>query len=78
MYRFFFFVILLCTVTNGMAQPRKVIADKIVGVVGDRMILKSDIDNQIADAKRQEVPLPPNAECFLIQQLVIKIGRAHV
>ena len=54
-----------------MAQPRKVIADKIVGVVGDRMILKSDIDNQIADAKRQEVPLPPNAECF-------QIGRAHV
>jgi peptidyl-prolyl cis-trans isomerase SurA len=54
-----------------MAQPKKVVADKIVGVVGDRIVLKSDIDNQIADAKRQEVDLPPNASCYLMQQLII-------
>lgn len=52
-------------------QTKKVVADKIIGVVGDRIILKSDIDNQIADAKRQDVELPPNAECFLVQQLLI-------
>lgn len=53
------------------AQPRKIVADKIIGQVGDRIVLKSDIDNQIADAKRQEVDLPPNASCFLMQQLII-------
>lgn len=53
------------------AQTKKVVADKIIGVVGDRIILKSDIDNQIADAKRQDVELPPNAECYLVQQLLI-------
>lgn len=57
--------------TNGVAQPKKVVADKVIGVVGDRIILKSDIDNQIADAKRQEMNLPPDAQCFLIQQLVV-------
>lgn len=53
------------------AQPRKIVADMIIGRVGDRIVLKSDIDNQIADARRQEVDLPPDANCFLMQQLII-------
>ena len=67
-----FFVCLslfICSIS--FAQPKKVVADKIIGVVGDRIILKSDVDNQIADAKRQDVELPPDAHCFLIQQLII-------
>lgn len=36
-----------------MAQAKKVVADKIVGQVGDRIILRSDILNEIADMKRQ-------------------------
>ena len=71
MCRLIFIFFLIGLFTNGYAQPRKVIADKIVGVVGDRIILKSDIDNQIADAKRQEVELPPNAECYLMQQMLV-------
>jgi len=46
--------ILFLTVTVIVqAQVKKVIADKIVGAVGDKYILKSDIDNAIADYKRQ-------------------------
>jgi peptidyl-prolyl cis-trans isomerase SurA len=46
--------ILFLTVTViAQAQVKKVIADKIVGAVGDKYILKSDIDNAIADYKRQ-------------------------
>jgi peptidyl-prolyl cis-trans isomerase SurA len=46
--------ILFLTVTViAQAQVKKVIADKIVGAVGDKFILKSDIDNAIADYKRQ-------------------------
>jgi len=71
MYRLFIFLCLFLTETTSQAQPKKVVADKIIGVVGDRIILKSDIDNQIADAKRQEMELPPNADCFLMQQIVI-------
>ncbi|MDE3234435.1 MAG: peptidylprolyl isomerase [Bacteroidota bacterium] len=57
------------------AQVKKVIADKIVGQVGDKIILRSDIMNAIADYKRQgqEANLPPNPECsFLEGQLIQK------
>lgn len=35
------------------AQSKKIIADKIVGQVGDKIILRSDILNSLADLKRQ-------------------------
>lgn len=65
-----FFVLIV-----GKAQPQKVVADKIIAQVGDRIILKSDILNAIADFKRngQEASIPPNAECaFLEGQLIQK------
>jgi len=65
----------LITILSVYAQPKKVIADKIVGQVGDKIILRSDIFNAIADYKRQgqEGALPPNPECaFLEGQLIQK------
>lgn len=63
--------VLLLIAGTAAAQPKKIVADQIVAVIGDRYILKSDIDNQIADAKRQEVELPPNAHCIVMQQLLV-------
>jgi peptidyl-prolyl cis-trans isomerase SurA len=58
---------------NGFAQQHKVVADKIVGIVGDKIILKSDITNAMVDMQRQGMQLPPNAECFIMeQQLTLK------
>ena len=37
------------------ASAQKVVADKIVGIVGDKIILKSDIDQNIDQAKRQNL-----------------------
>ena len=50
------------------AQPKKVIADKIIAQVGDKIILHSDVVNAIADYKRQgqEAQLPPNPECAFL------------
>jgi len=53
------------------SQSAKVVADKIVGVVGDRIILYSDIQNAIADAVRNNREVPPNAECFLMEQAFV-------
>jgi peptidyl-prolyl cis-trans isomerase SurA len=39
--------------TQVSAQSKKVLADKIVGQVGDKIILRSDIQNTINDVKRQ-------------------------
>src|SRR3984893_2171643 len=47
---------------------RAVVADKIVGIVGDKIILKSDITNAIADAKRQGQEVPAEASCIVMQQ----------
>jgi peptidyl-prolyl cis-trans isomerase SurA len=63
--------VILGALMPATAQRKKVVADKIIGMVGDRIVLKTDIDNQIADAQRQEVDLPANANCFLMQQLII-------
>ncbi len=53
------------------AQTKKVVAEKIIGVVGDRIVLKSDIDNQLNDARSKDYELPPDANCYLMQQLII-------
>ena len=42
------FLLLGCTLI-AQAQPKKVVADKIAAVVGDRIILHSDIINSILD-----------------------------
>ncbi len=50
---------------------KKVVADKIVAIVGDRIILQSDIKNSIADAQRQGSEVPAGAECMLMEQSLI-------
>jgi peptidyl-prolyl cis-trans isomerase SurA len=50
------------------AQNKKVVADKIIATVGDKIILKSDIDNSIHDMQRQNIDIPENASCLLLEQ----------
>ncbi len=57
------------------AQTKKVVADKIVGQVGDKIILRSDIQNTIADIRRQsqgqDNPNIPN-ECQVLESQLIR------
>ncbi|GAA4340463.1 peptidylprolyl isomerase [Flaviaesturariibacter amylovorans] len=50
---------------------KKVVADRILGVVGDRIILESDVKNTIADAQRQGQQIPPNPECAIMEQALV-------
>jgi peptidyl-prolyl cis-trans isomerase SurA len=62
-------------ITSAISQTKKVVADKIIGQVGDKIVLRSEILNAILDYKRggREAELPPNAECaFLEGQLIRK------
>jgi peptidyl-prolyl cis-trans isomerase SurA len=52
----------------GFAQPKKVVADKIIAVVGDKVVLKSDLDNTILDMQRQGLEVPANARCLSLEQ----------
>lgn len=53
------------------AQPQKMVADKIMGVVGDRIILQSDIKNAVADIQRQGGQVPENLECSILEQALL-------
>jgi peptidyl-prolyl cis-trans isomerase SurA len=50
------------------SQPKKIVADKIIAVVGDKIILKSDLDNSLMDMQRQNIEIPPNARCAMLEQ----------
>ncbi len=70
------FLFLLLMMMAGFAstahsQVRRAVADKIVAVVGDRVILQSDIKNSISDAVRQGQPVPDDAFCMLMDQALV-------
>lgn len=52
------------------AQTAKLLADKIVAIVGDKIVLRSDLLNYIDDIKRQGSEVPPNAECVLLEKMM--------
>jgi len=68
------FILLASISYNAGAQTLKVVADKIVGQVGDKIILKSDIVNAIADLKRQsqgqDIQIP--SECQVLESQLIR------
>lgn len=65
------FSLVIAVAVTAQGQPKKAIADKIVAIVGDRIILQSDIRNSILDMQRQGQTLPDSAECLLTQQALI-------
>jgi len=64
-----FFLIAATFAVQG--QSAKVVADKILAIVGDRIILYSDIQNTISDAVRNGNQIPDNAQCVLMEQALI-------
>ena len=64
----FIAAVFIFTAAAAAAQPKKMVADKIVAVVGDKVILKSDVDNNILDMQRQGMEVPPNARCLVLEQ----------
>ena len=66
LFSFFIFSFFL-----SIAQTKKIVADKIVGIVGDRIILYSDIKNSISDMQRQGSQLPEDAECLILEQALV-------
>ena len=70
----FSFVFLACAIPS-KAQIKKVLADKIVATVGDKFILKSDVENAAADYRRQyqgQENLTPPSNCVIIEGQLIR------
>jgi peptidyl-prolyl cis-trans isomerase SurA len=62
---------MLSAVVSTQGQSAKVVADKIIGIVGDRIILYSDIKNSIEDARRRGEKVPDDAECQIMEQAIV-------
>ena len=73
MSKFILPILLLSLAVNAVAQ-QKVVADKIAGIVGDKIILKSELVTAIADAQRnaggQEVK--GLDECSILDGMLIQ------
>ncbi|MEO6490106.1 MAG: peptidylprolyl isomerase [Ferruginibacter sp.] len=67
-HKLIFTVLLSCIFSALFAQPKRVVADKIVAVIGNKIVLKSDIDNSLIDMQRQGMELPPDARCLTLEQ----------
>jgi peptidyl-prolyl cis-trans isomerase SurA len=55
---------------SSKAQSARVLADKIIAIVGDKIVLRSDLVNYIDDMKRQGNEIPANAECILLDKMM--------
>lgn len=54
-------------VYNAGAKPA---ADKIIAIVGDKIILLSDLENSLVNQRKQYPNLPPNANCMILEQMM--------
>jgi peptidyl-prolyl cis-trans isomerase SurA len=52
------------------AQPNKLTVEKVIGVIGNKLILRSDVEDRILDMQRQGVDVPANGKCFIMQDLM--------
>lgn len=52
------------------AQSAKLLADKIIAIVGDKIVLRSDLLNYIDDMKRGGQEVPEGAECVLLERMM--------
>lgn len=52
------------------AQGNKINADKIIGVVGNKIVLKSDVEERLLDMQRQGAEVPANGKCLVLQDLM--------
>ena len=73
MKRYLFISLSLLSVfaLSAQTEAKKIIADKIAAVVGDRIIMYSDIKNTIADYARQGAQIPEDAECQILDQAIL-------
>ena len=70
MKKLLFFAFMLTVAQVATAQSARLLADKIVAIVGDKIVLRSDLVNYIDDMKRGGSEVPENADCFILERMM--------
>ncbi len=64
----FYLTALLSLIFISLFAQKKVLVDQIIATVGDKIVLKSEIENSIGDMQRQNIDIPANAKCLILEQ----------
>ena len=66
-------------VTKALAQnANHTVVDKVIGVLGDEIILLSELEKQVAYLEQQQkTPLPPNAKCLMLDNILTEKLLVH-
>lgn len=62
------FILLLFFIPSAVVAQQPVKLEKIVGIVGDRIVLQSDIETAFLDAQKQNPSLDASAKCDILEQ----------
>lgn len=75
--RLLFFTLLFNCVGFVHAQPKGKIIDQVVAVVGNNLILQSDLDNELQQLKSQGNDSLPVDECTILEELLFQKLLVH-
>lgn len=75
--RLFFVALVMCGTFTAYGQPKGKIIDQVVAVVGNNLILQSDIDNQLQQLKSQGNDSLPIDECTILEELLFQKLLVH-
>lgn len=75
--RLLFFTLLFNCVGFVYAQPKGKIIDQVVAVVGNNLILQSDLDNELQQIKSQGNDSLPVDECTILEELLFQKLLVH-
>ncbi len=65
-----FLLVCMLSIANAIVAQKGVIVDKIAAVIGDKVILQSDIQNRIDDMKRNGTEVPNNIQCLMLETML--------
>ncbi len=66
-----FFISIICLLIGANAYSQEII-DKIVGIVGNEIIMMSDIENQYIQMASQQMDVNPNTRCEILEDLMFQ------
>ncbi len=63
-------VFFLIGINVGFSQTK--IADKIIGIVDNKIVLESDVQQQLNQMAAQNAPIDANSKCYIYQQMMLQ------
>lgn len=61
---------IVATSASAQLAPSGNIVDKIVAQVGDNIVLYSDVETQLAQARAQQAPITADSRCFILEEML--------